>query len=458
MTNKFKGKKIAVLGLGIEGLSSAVFLSKRGAIVSVLDQKRENQLDQSLLKILRESDIEILGGEEYLKNLLKYNLVVRSPGVKLELLKKFVSEIKITSQTKLFFDLCPCPVIGVTGTKGKGTTSSLIYEMLRKQGFDVYLGGNIGKPPLDFLDKLNTQSKVVLELSSFQLQDLTKSPHIAVVLMMTSEHLDYHKDTNEYVKAKKNILRFQTKDDLAIINKDYPASNESGIHTEGKVFQVSRIGKVKEGCFVENGKILVSISKGRFTTEKVEIIKTKDILLPGEHNLENVCAAIMAALLSSVSKKNIIKVLKTFKGLEHRLELVGEVNGVRFYDDSFSTIPETAIAAIQAFKNPEILILGGSSKNSDFKELGEVISSASNIKAIIGIGVEWPKIKSKIKNQKSKIIEGCRNMKEIVQKAVSISKPGDVVLLSPACASFGMFKNYKDRGNQFKEKVKKLKN
>jgi len=458
MTNKFKGKKIAVLGLGIEGLSSAVFLSKRGAIVSVLDQKRENQLDQSLLKILRESDIEILGGEEYLKNLLKYNLVVRSPGVKLELLKKFVSENKITSQTKLFFDLCPCPVIGVTGTKGKGTTSSLIYEMLRKQGFDVYLGGNIGKPPLDFLDKLNTQSKVVLELSSFQLQDLTKSPHIAVVLMMTSEHLDYHKDTNEYVKAKKNILRFQTKDDLAIINKDYPASNESGIHTEGKVFQVSRIGKVKEGCFVENGKILVSISKGRFTTEKVEIIKTKDILLPGEHNLENVCAAIMAALLSSVSKKNIIKVLKTFKGLEHRLELVGEVNGVRFYDDSFSTIPETAIAAIQAFKNPEILILGGSSKNSDFKELGEVISSASNIKAIIGIGVEWPKIKSKIKNQKSKIIEGCRNMKEIVQKAVSISKPGDVVLLSPACASFGMFKNYKDRGNQFKEKVKKLKN
>ena len=458
MTNKFKGKKIAVLGLGIEGLSSAVFLSKRGAIVSVLDQKRENQLDQSLLKILRESDIEILGGEEYLKNLLKYNLVVRSPGVKLELLKKFVSENKITSQTKLFFDLCPCPVIGVTGTKGKGTTSSLIYEMLRKQGFDVYLGGNIGKPPLDFLDKLNTQSKVVLELSSFQLQDLTKSPHIAVVLMMTSEHLDYHKDTNEYVKAKKNILRFQTKDDLAIINKDYPASNESGIHTEGKVFQVSRIGKVKEGCFVENGKILVSISKGRFTTEKVEIIKTKDILLPGEHNLENVCAEIMGALLSSVSKKNIIKVLKTFKGLEHRLELVGEVNGVRFYDDSFSTIPETAIAAIQAFKNPEILILGGSSKNSDFKELGEVISSASNIKAIIGIGVEWPKIKSKIKNQKSKIIEGCRNMKEIVQKAVSISKPGDVVLLSPACASFGMFKNYKDRGNQFKEKVKKLKN
>src|SRR3989344_5594494 len=257
MTNKFKGKKIAVLGLGIEGLSSAVFLSKRGAIVSVLDQKRENQLDQSLLKILRESDIEILGGEEYLKNLLKYNLVVRSPGVKLELLKKFVSENKITSQTKLFFDLCPCPVIGVTGTKGKGTTSSLIYEMLRKQGFDVYLGGNIGKPPLDFLDKLNTQSKVVLELSSFQLQDLTKSPHIAVMLMTTSEHLDYHKNTHEYINSKRNILRFQTKDDLAIINKDYPASNESGIHTEGKVFQVSRIGKVKEGCFVENGTILV---------------------------------------------------------------------------------------------------------------------------------------------------------------------------------------------------------
>ncbi len=465
MTDKLKGKlglfrdkKIAVLGLGIEGISSVKFLKKQGAKITVLDIKKDAEIDKELLKEVRDLDINFIFGKNYLENLNKYGLIVRSPGVKLELLEKYVSRDKITSQIKLFFNLYPCPIIGVTGTKGKGTTSSLIYEMLKKQGFNAYLGGNIGEPPLDFLDKLNAQSKVVLELSSFQLQDLSKSPHIAVLLMITSEHLDYHKNTYEYIKAKRNILSFQSKDDFAIINKEYLASNESDIHTEGKVFYVSRIAAVQNGCFVENGKIIVSIPKGKFNTKKVEIIKTKDILLPGKHNLENVCAAVMAALLSGVSKENIIEILKTFKGLEHRLELIREINGVRFYDDSFSTIPETTIAAIEAFKDPEILILGGSSKNSDFKELGEVISLSNNIKAIIGIGLEWAKIKSQIQNSKfqTEIIEGCKNMREIVQKAISTTKPGDVVLLSPACASLDMFKNYKDRGNQFREEVKKL--
>lgn len=363
MTNKFRGKKIAVLGLGIEGLSTAKFLEEQGTEVITLDQKQ---------------------GKDYLKNLNQYDLLVRSPGVKLEFLKKYVSKDKITSQTKLFFDLCPCPIIGVTGTKGKGTTSSLIYEMLRKQDLDVYLGGNIGKPPLDFLDKLNPQSIAVLELSSFQLQDITKSPHVAVMLMITSEHLDYHKNTDEYVDSKRNILRFQTSSDIAIVNKDYPASSESDIHTTGKVYKVSRESIAQDGCYVENGKIKARATFGKNKTRVLEIIETSDILLPGKHNLENVCAAVMAAILLGVSKENIAAVLKTFKGLEHRLELIRQVNGVRFYDDSFSTIPETTIAAIEAFRDPEILILGGSSKNSDFKELGEIISSSKNIKAIIG--------------------------------------------------------------------------
>src|SRR3989344_4443993 len=277
----WKNKRVAVLGLGIEGLSSVKFLIKHEAQVTILDRKKEEELrsichaefisasnnlssvKSEILKQVQDDNgkgIKIIGGKDYLNNLDKFDVIVRSPGVKRNLPEIIDAEkngVEITSQTKIFFDLCPCPIIGITETKGKGTTATLIYEMLKKQGFDACLGGNIGKPPLDFLNKLSPQSVVVLELSSFQLQDLTKSPHIAVMLMMTSEHLDYHKDTNEYVKAKKNILRFQTKDDLAIINKDYPASNESGIHTEGKVFQVSRIGKVKEGCFVENGTILV---------------------------------------------------------------------------------------------------------------------------------------------------------------------------------------------------------
>ena len=437
MTDKFKDKRIAVIGLGIEGLSSVKFLKKKGSKVTVLDKKQ---------------------GKDYLKNLDRYDLVVRSPGVKLELLEKYVSRDKITSQIKLFFDLCPCPIIGVTGTKGKGTTSSLIYEMLRKQDFDAYLGGNIGKPPLEFLDKLNPQSIVVLELSSFQLQDLTKSPHIAIMLMTTSEHLDYHKDTHEYVNSKRNVLRFQNSSDIVIVNKDYPASNESDIHTTGKVYKVSRENVAQDGCYVEDGKIKARTTFGKNKTRVLEIIKTGEILLPGKHNLENVCAAVMAAILLGVSKENIIAVLRIFRGLEHRLELVGKVSGVRFYDDSFSTIPETTIAAIGAFKDPEILILGGSSKNSDFKELGEVISSSNNIKAIIGIGAEWPRIQQQltINNSQLTIIEGLKNMGEVVQKAVSISEPGDVVLLSPACASFDMFKNYKDRGDKFKKEVRKL--
>lgn len=427
----FKDKKIAVLGKGLEGESSAKYLKEKGAKVTVLDKK---------------------DGEDYLKNLNQYDLIVRSPGIKPSFLRD-IDQSKITSQTKLFFEECPCSIIGVTGTKGKGTTSSLIYEMLKAEGKDAYLGGNIGKPPLDFLDKLNIHSIVVLELSSFQLMDLDKSPHIAVMLMTASEHLDWHTDVKEYVDAKRNIVRNQAVGDFAIVNRDYPASLESDVYSEGKVFYVSRERTGYDGCFVADGKITVQINGQTYS-----LISTKNILLPGRHNLENVCAAVMAATLAGVWKENIASVLKTFKGLEHRLELVKTVKGVRYYDDSFSTTPETAIAAIEAFSDPEILILGGSSKNSDFTELGRLISSKKNIKAIIGIGVEWEKIRSKIKSQKSKIlfIEGAGDMNKIVLAASKIAKEGDVVLLTPACASFDMFKNYKDRGQKFKKEVNLL--
>ncbi len=433
----FKNKKIAVIGEGLEGQSSAKYLKDHGADVTILDKKQ---------------------GDDYLKDLDKYDLIVRSPGVKPSTIQNSEFKIqnsKITSQTKLFFDLCPCPIIGVTGTKGKGTVSSLIYEMLKKQEFDAYLGGNIGVPPFDFLDKLNTHSVVVLELSSFQLMDVKKSPHIAVMLMTTSEHLDYHKDLKEYVNAKRNILRFQTPKDFAVVNRDYPASNESDIHTNAKVFYVSTERDEYEGCFIKDGEVILSRNG-----KEEKVIDTSQILLPGKHNLENVCTAVIAATVYGVSKENIVSVLKTFKGLEHRLELVATVKGVKYYDDSFSTTPETAIAAINSFKNPEILILGGSSKNSDFELLGKTIKAANNIKAIIGIGKEWERIKSKIQNTKYEIllVEGADSMSKIVAAASKIALPGDVVLLTPACASFDMFKNYKDRGEQFKEEVNKLLN
>lgn len=431
--DEFKDKKIAVIGEGVEGKSSADYLEKHGAIVEIRDQKQ---------------------GEDYLKDLDKFDLVIRSPGVKIEDLERFVPREKITSQTKLFLDLYIGTTIGVTGTKGKGTTSSLIYEMLKADGRDVYLGGNIGVPPFEFIEKLTPESWVVLEMSSFQLQDMTLSPHIAVLLMITSEHLDYHKDVNEYVEAKRNILKHQTEADFAIINRDYPASNESDISGAGKVYFISREREVEEGCFALGNQIILRV-KGN----DLPIIDTRELLLRGDHNHENVCAATLAAYLAGVRINAIAQVLKTFKGLEHRLELVDKINDVEYYNDSFSTTPETAIAAIESFKNPEILILGGSSKSSDFTQLGEIIGKRENIKAILGVGEEWLQIKSKIKNQKSNlmIIEGADSMEKIVLAASKIAQPGDVVLLSPACASFDMFKNYKDRGQQFKNEVLKLK-
>jgi UDP-N-acetylmuramoylalanine--D-glutamate ligase len=382
-----------------------------------------------------------------------FDVVVRSPGISINkaYLKTFSG--KITSQTKLFFDNTPAKIIGVTGTKGKGTTSSLIYEMLKKGGFDAYIGGNIGLPPISFLDTLSIQSMVVLELSSFQLADMQKSPQVSVMLMVTSEHLDYHKNTAEYVDAKRNIVRFQTADDMAILNMDYTATMKSADKTSAQIAWVSRYKEVANGCFVRDEKVIL-----RSGGSETEVIDSSEILLPGAHNLENVCAAVMAAYSVGVSIPDIAYVLKTFKGLEHRLELVREIDGVRYYDDSFSTVPETAIAAISAFTQPEILILGGSSKNSDFTELGKIISSVGNIKAIIGIGVEWERIKSAMPHIPSHttVIERLQSMKDIVGAAQKLAKPGDVVLLSPACASFDMFANYKDRGNQFKEQVNLL--
>lgn len=428
-----KYKKILIIGYGVEGKAAEVFLKK-------------NVPDAEI------DIVDMTDGKGYLDKQKDYDLAIKSPGVKSGLVT-----IPYTTVINIFMSNYKGKIIGITGTKGKGTTASLIYEMLKTAGRDlpagrqgVYLGGNIGVPPLDFLDKLNNDSIVILELSSFQLQDLDKSPHIAVMLMTTSEHLDYHKDVSEYVEAKRNILKHQTKDDFAIVNRDYPASNEADIFSEGKVYYISRERTGADGCFVRDNAIWIQIEGG----EK-KIIDTKEILLPGKHNLENVCAAAMTAYLTGVEREHIEQALKTFKGLEHRLELIKEINGVKYYDDSFSTIPETTIAAIEAFTAPEILILGGSSKNSDFGELGRIISGSNNIKAIIGIGDEWHRMRAEfpISNFQFPIIEDAVDMKTVVLAASKIAQPGDVVLLSPACASFGMFKNYKDRGEQFKKEV-----
>jgi UDP-N-acetylmuramoylalanine--D-glutamate ligase len=481
MITDWKNKKVGVLGVGVEGLSSARHLASKGALVTVLDENEEKDIDPDSLRAVRRLGVKTVFGKDSFGGLTSFEMALRSPGISLqrkELQEASQAGVVITSQTKLFFDLCPCPIVGVTGTKGKGTTASLVYEMLKKSRRDlsdgrqrVYLGGNIGRPPFEFLDKLSPQSIVVLELSSFQLEDLRKSPFIAVVLMIVPEHLgrdntgtqNYHESMEDYVEAKRNILRYQDVSDYAILNRDYAPSNESDIYTNGQVFYVSRERSTSEqGAYIKDGAIWL-----RMRGTEWKIIEVDKILLVGKHNWENAAAAAMASTLAGARREDITYVLSAFKGLEHRLELVREANGVRYYDDSFSTTPETAIAAIESFTEPKVLILGGSSKKSDFRELGEVIRKAENIRAIIGIGEEWSKIKSQISNLKSQshnlklkseilFIEGARNMETIVKAAAKIARPGDVVLLSPACASFGMFRNYKDRGEQFKKEVMRL--
>jgi UDP-N-acetylmuramoylalanine--D-glutamate ligase len=451
---KYKNKKIAVLGFGVEGMSVVDFLLHEALKITVFDDKRRESFEATII-----DGYERKGVSFEFENRIshtEYDVIFRSPGIKPstpELVEAKNKGIEVTSAIKMFFEQCPCEIIGVTGTKGKGTTSTLIYEMLKKEGFDAYLGGNIGIPPLSFLSELKGDSKVVLELSSFQLIDLEQSPHIGVILMTTSEHLDYHNDVYEYIEAKRNIFKFQDYKDFAVVNRDYPASNESDIYSNGKVYRVSREQDVDQGCFVKNDGIVLKMDGN-----ENEILATKDLALRGKHNWENVCAATVAALCAGCSMKSIIPVLKSFKGLEHRIEHVATTRGVAYYDDSFSTTPETAIAAIEAFDEPKILILGGSSKNSNFSELGQIISESESIKAIIGIGVEWGRIRQEIKglNPSIAIIEDCQTMEEIIQQCVEIGEIGDVVLLSPACASFDMFKSYKDRGDQFKEEVKKL--
>ena len=328
MITDWQNKKVAILGFGIEGLSSAQFLHRKGASVWILDKKQKENLDQNLVTQVEQLGAQFILGKMYLDQLKDFDVIIRSPGVR-RLLPELVAAEKrgvtVTSQIKLFFDLCPCPIIGVTGTKGKGTTSTMLYQMLVEAGKDAFLGGNIGVPPLSFLDKLQQSSFVVLELSSFQLQDMIKSPYIAVMLMVTKEHLDHHETHEEYVSAKRNILRFQTADDFAVINRDYPVSNESDIETNGKVFYVSRERETNNGCFALHGRVIV-----RRNDNDDEIIRTSEIVLPGKHNLENVCAAVMAARLAGVGTKHIISVLKTFTGLPHRLELVADKHGVHY--------------------------------------------------------------------------------------------------------------------------------
>lgn len=468
-----KNKKIAILGFGEEGLSTARFLAKNNIPFSILEKKKFQELETEAQEFIKTDSINYIVGQEHLDRLLDFEVIFRTPGFPLwhpKIIQVKKKGAIITSHIKLFFDLCPGLIIGVTGTKGKGTTATLIYEMLKASGFNVHLGGNIGQPPLDFLEKLTEKSRVVLELSSFQLEDLNKSPHVAVVLMVTQEHLDsgalespnFHRNLEEYLVAKENIVKHQGKGDFVIVNYDYPSSRNLLINAKSQRYFFSTQNKLEEGGYIEGENLVVRLHGSR-----VGLCERSEVFIKGEHNLQNILAAATTSLLVGAERSKVIEVIKTFKGLEHRLEFVRELDKVKYYNDSFSTTPETAIAAIKSFTQTQILILGGSEKGSDYTELGQVVARSQNIKAVILIGITADKIRGSISrgfkgldprigSNPIEIFEGPRSMNDIVSKSQELAESGDVVLLSPACASFDMFKNYKDRGEQFKNAVMNL--
>lgn len=450
----YKGKHIAVVGLSTEGKDTVKFLHKRGAVITCCDRRSKDELGSLGAKFVL--------GPGYLSHLDAFDMVVRTPGMSPrlpELIAYGKDGGAVTSNTKLFFAECRAPIIGVTGTKGKGTTSTLIAEMLKAGGKTVHLGGNVGTPLLSRVDSIQPDHWVVLELSSFQLEDLTQSPHIAVVLRTTQEHLanfdplatNFHPTKEAYVEAKKSIVRYQTANDIAILNKDDPTAISFAAETKAKKFYFSMMDPAVHAFVADHAVYL------RTDSETQKVCDAQTIKLLGDHNLENIAAASLAALAAGASFNAIKNAAVSFSGLEHRLEIVREFHGVTYINDTFSTVPETTIAAIRSFDEPIVLILGGSEKGSDFRELGIAIAK-SRVKALLVIGDMTGRILKAVDaaGYTGKRITGLRTMKDIVLTASKVASHGDVVLLSPACASFDMFKNYKERGNQFKEKVNNL--
>ena len=401
---------IAILGFGIEGKSSYKFLKKKYPKGNI--EIRDKNLSSN-----------------YLDDLERFDLLVRSPGVKYllpEIQNAKRNSVEISSFTKLFFAYAPGMIIGITGTKGKGTTASMLYAILKAAGKDVYLVGNIGKPMLDVIPRLTNRSLAILELSSFQLQDLERSPEIAVVLEIAPDHLDYHKDMREYVEAKSHIAAFQT--------------------PKNHIFYVSRNPWSKKISQKSSGrKVPIDFKKPFF-------IQASDVKIPGGYNVNNAVVAASVAVHLGIRPQIITKAIRNFKGLPHHLELVREIGGVRYFNDSASTNPISTKAALMAISDPKILIAGGVDKNFHYGILKPALKNST--KLVILYGSSRSKIAEEIRGVVPIIL--AKDLLAAVTKAKKRARRGEVILFSPASASFDMFKDSKDRGRQFSRLIKSL--
>ena len=443
-----KVKNIAVLGLGVSNRPLVKLLLSFGCAVIGCDRTPREKLDKEVLQ-LEEMGCRLSLGETYLDS-VSADLVFRTPGMHPSnpgILRLRQGGAEITSEMEVFFELCPCPIIAVTGSDGKTTTTTLIAEMLKAEGKRVWVGGNIGTPLLPVCDQIQPSDFVVVELSSFQLMDMHRSPQRALITNLAPNHLDVHKDMDEYVEAKKNIYRFQNDDGILVVNADNALT--APLQGNGLTCSFSRQGR--PGC-------RVTLLDDKICLDGKPIVNTEDILLPGVHNIENYMAAILT-VADLVSEQTVQKVAKTFGGVEHRIELVRVKDGVRYYNDSIASSPSRTIAGLRSFSKKTILIAGGYDKQIPFDELG--VEICSRAKAVYLNGTTASAIRQAVENAPNYIpgnpvLVDCADFADAVHKASAVARSGDIVLMSPACAAFDQFKNFIERGKCFKKLVMEL--
>ncbi len=443
-----RGKKILVMGLGVSNRPLVRMLLAYGCDVTGCDKTPREKFDDELRE-LEAFGCKMRVGEGYLND-LSADIVFRTPGMHpnipaLQALRE--SGAEVTSEMEVFFELCPCTILAVTGSDGKTTTTTLISEMLKASGKTVWLGGNIGTPLLPLIDQIQENDYAVVELSSFQLMDMQRSPHIAVVTNLAPNHLDVHKDMEEYIQAKVNLFRYQSKNDILIVNADNDITSQFVGNGATRYFSYS--GKVKTGTYLDGDVIC---------RNGTPVLNKKEIVIPGEHNVENYMTAILA-VDGLVEDETIRQVARTFGGVEHRIEFVRERNGVRFYNDSIASSPTRTIAGLKSFPEKVILLAGGYDKKIPYDVLGPYI--VEHTKAVYLCGATADKIRQAVENAPgyqpgSPLLIDCADLKDATLKAAADAQPGDVVLMSPASASFDQFKNFEVRGNYFKALVKEL--
>ncbi|MBN2585186.1 UDP-N-acetylmuramoyl-L-alanine--D-glutamate ligase [Patescibacteria group bacterium] len=449
--------RVGVLGLGREGLDVLEFLNAAGLRPIGLDSKPISDIEPKLLRRFKRLTSELFLGKTYLDQVGELDILFRSPGVPLDLpqLKKARRRgVVMSSLTQIFFELCPAKIIGVTGTKGKSTTVKLIHHLLTGQlPGRVYLGGNIGSPPLKLLPKLTKKDWVILELSSFQLEDIIISPDVAVMLDVSPEHLDRHKQFKRYWEAKSNLFTRQSKQDWLIASSDYPITREALHRAAGKKFSYSIRKILPKGLYLAGDEVIYRNPK---TRRRVVLCHRQQIPLPGRHNLENTLAALSAVLIVGLKPTVIVRRLSKFKGLPHRLELAGVLGKTRFIDDSAATTPVAALAAIATIPGQLAIIIGGASKREHLRELSRTLDD-SRIRGIVLIGKSTQRLAKELKTAKVRTpYKAAKSLASAVELAYRYVKSEGTVLLAPAFASFDMFKDAYDRGDQFKQVVKEL--